>query len=202
VLGYLRAHRAAPGIAVVLGGYLIVGMLPRFSVASPLSPDISTASLAFPPLIVAVVAVAIADSRHLEAEWSSARRWVRSGGAFLFAGACLVGSAAAIALGTLSPAREFGADAGVRNLLALAGLASISAAVVGVRLAWATPVIAMAYSSLAIDPRGDPSGTWSVLMQPDGHAGASYTAAFLFACGLAASVAWSRGRALFGREGG
>jgi hypothetical protein len=118
----------------------------------------------------------------------------------LFAGICVVAGAAAITLGTVAATREFGADAGVRNLLALAGLASISAAVVGVRLAWATPVTWMAYSSLAIDPRGDPSGTWSVLMQPDGHAGASYTATFLFACGLAASFAWARGRSLFDRS--
>lgn len=183
----------------MLGAYLLVGLLPRFSVSSPLSPDVSTASLAFPPLIAAVVSVAIADSRHLEAEWLSARRWVRVGGTVLFGAVCLVAAGAAVGLGSWAAVHEFGADAGVRNLLALAGLASISAAIVGIRMAWATPVTWMAYSSLAIDPRGDPSGTWSVLMQPDGHAGASYTATFLFACGLAASLAWSRGRALFDR---
>ena len=174
---------------MIFATYAAAALLPRFSIPSPISADLRTASIAFPPLVVAVVAVAIVETSLDAAERLSPRRLVQVGRLGLPLGVLALGVAGSLGIGALGSVHGYGAEAGARNVAALTGIALAAAAAVGVRLAWTGPLIAMSYSGLVIDPAREASGVWSVLTQPDGHAGAVLSALTLLATGLAVWIA-------------
>jgi hypothetical protein len=185
---YLRSHRAGWALLVIAATYLLTAWLPRVSFASPVSPDLRTASIAFPPLVVAIVATAIADTPIDLGERLSPRRLVFIGRVGLTVAVTLVGMCGSLWIGLLGSVDGYGAEAGARNVVALVGIALLTAAVIGVRLSWVGPLVCMSYSGLFIEPQREQSGVWSVLTQPDGHSGAVLTALSLLATGL---LVWS-----------
>jgi hypothetical protein len=186
---YLRSHRAGWALLVIAATYLLTAWLPRVSFASPISPDLRTASIAFPPLVVAVVATAVADTPLDLAERLSPRRLVSMGRLGLTAAVLMIGVGASLWIGASGSVHGYGSEAGARNVVALVGIALLTAAATGVRLSWVGPLVCMSYSGLFIDPQREGSGVWSVLTQPDGHAGAVLTALTLFVTGVVVWVA-------------
>jgi len=186
---YLRMHRAGWALLVVSASYLLTAVLPRFAIASPISSDLRTASIAFPPLVVAVVAVAVAETPRDVDERLSPRRVVWLARIGLTLAVLGIGVGASIWIGAFGSVHGYGAEAGARNVVALGGIALLTAAVTGIRLSWSGPLICMSYSGLVIDPQREGSGVWSVLTQPDGHPGAVLTAVTLMATGLVVWVA-------------
>lgn len=179
-----RSTPAAGMVLLALCGGTWAG---RWLVERP-SLEPATARLPVTVALALAAAVVLAGTLHSAAddiERTTPRRWAgwRAGHA------AAVPLVAVVAVAPVLPAAAYGQQALIRNTIGLLGLALLTAAALGPRLAWTLP---LGYTATVYVAGGTGTGagrpTWAFVVQPDTSPLALPTALCLLAVGL---VAWA-----------
>jgi len=188
---YARSRSALAAGAVLLALCAAAALAGSWLVARP-SLEPATARLPVTVALALAAAVVLAGTLHSpahELERTTPRSWAvwRAG----HATAAALG--AVVAVLPVLPAAEHGQQALVRNTAGLLGLALLTAAALGPRLAWTLPLGYTATVYLAGSPgTGAGRPLWAFLLQPAGSAPAVPVALVLLAAGVATWAATAR----------
>jgi hypothetical protein len=181
---YARS-RGVPSATLVLIGLCGAGAWAGHWLGTRVSLDATMARLPVTVSLAVAVAVVLAGTLHSsadEVERTTPRPWAgwRAGHAAAAA------AAGVVLVAPVLPAAVYGQSSLLRNTAGLLGLALLTAAVVGPRLAWALPLwyAAAVYLSAGIRDT-DGRAVWAFVMQPAGSSAAIASALLLLAAGIA-----------------
>jgi hypothetical protein len=149
------------------------------------TPASGVYSVMFPLIMAAAAAAVISATTHSplgepEGVTGSRLPWLRFGSAVIMAGA----ACGALALGAVGGHLALGAQALLRDLAGLTGIALITAALLGAGLGWTGPLAYLVVSIYAV--QRDWTTPWLWPARPAGDGGAAICAGLVFAAGLAA----------------
>ena len=188
---YARSRGADPAGVVLLVLCVAAAWAGRWLVARP-SLEPATARLPVTIALALAAAVVLAGTLHSPAD-ELERTTPRSWAAWRAGHAAVATLAAVLAVLPVLPPAVHGQQALVRNTVGLLGLALLTAALLGPRLAWTLPLGYTATVYLTGSPgRSAGRPVWAFLLQPGGTASATGVALGALAAGLAAWAASAR----------